>query len=294
MDPSTFALGDPISGTQYASFSHALPLKPDPVELCGKFIRLVPFDESTHLLPLWRVLNGSPSLGHAAYDADALVWRYSVPASVGIPGHGAEGVAVDDITSPTPTLVINGTVAVRRHNTESGADPRLPLSVFTRHQRTRTDAVDGRMYVAMLLDGTIVGQLSLMACRPQHLVVEIGYVAITPAFQGTPVTSEATYLLLRHAFDLGFRRVEWKCDSNNARSRAAALRIGFTFEGVFRRHMVMAGLGIVPRNRDTWWASVVDEEWPRVRQKLEDWLGGPQPVELFNRRSLQLAVAQSA
>jgi RimJ/RimL family protein N-acetyltransferase len=77
--------------------------------------------------------------------------------------------------------------------------------------------------------------------------------------------------MMREAFDeLGYRRVEWKCDALNERSRAAALRLGFTFEGVFRKHMIVRG-----RSRDSAWFSLLDDEWPAAKQALERWLGSP-------------------
>ena len=88
------------------------------------------------------------------------------------------------------------------------------------------------------------------------------------ALQRTPATTEATYLLMRHLFDgLGYRRFEWKCDALNEPSRQAALRLGFTYEGRFRNHMVTKG-----RNRDTDWFSVTDAEWPVVGAALQAWL----------------------
>jgi RimJ/RimL family protein N-acetyltransferase len=86
--------------------------------------------------------------------------------------------------------------------------------------------------------------------------------------QRTTAATEAIYLLLRHAFDdLGYRRVEWKCNAENARSRAAADRFGFTFEGVFRQHMIVKGA-----NRDTAWYALLDGGWPEVRAGFERWL----------------------
>jgi RimJ/RimL family protein N-acetyltransferase len=113
-----------------------------------------------------------------------------------------------------------------------------------------------------------VGVVSYLNIDRPMRHVEIGHVWYVPAAQRTRANTESTYLLLREAFEgLGNRRVEWKCDALNARSRAAAERMGFTFEGVFRRHMIVKG-----RNRDTAWFSVIDAEWPGVRSALERWL----------------------
>src|SRR5699024_5875283 len=99
-------------------------------------------------------------------------------------------------------------------------------------------------------------------------VVEVGTVVLSRALQGTPASTEAQYLLMRHVFeDLGYRRYEWKCDSLNAPSRRAALRLGFTYEGTFRQAVVYRG-----RNRDTAWFSMLDSEWPHIRIAFESWL----------------------
>src|SRR5262249_10855243 len=98
--------------------------------------------------------------------------------------------------------------------------------------------------------------------------IEIGHIWLGTPLQRTAAATEAIFLLARYAFDdLGYRRLEWKCDAANARSRRAAERFGFTYEGTFRRHMIGKG-----RNRDTAWFSIVDEEWPAVRAGFEAWL----------------------
>jgi RimJ/RimL family protein N-acetyltransferase len=113
-----------------------------------------------------------------------------------------------------------------------------------------------------------VGMASFMRVEPEMRVIELGGIWYAPSAQRTAANTEATYLMLRECFDLGYRRVEWKCDALNARSRDAALRLGFTFEGVFRQHMIVKG-----RNRDTAWYSMLDREWPSVRANIERWLG---------------------
>ncbi|MFC8127431.1 GNAT family N-acetyltransferase [Streptomyces sp. NPDC057302] len=116
--------------------------------------------------------------------------------------------------------------------------------------------------------GKAVGTLSLMRHDPANGVVEVGYVVFSPLIQRTPLSTEAQYLLMAYAFDkLGYRRYEWKCDALNAPSRKAAERLGFTFEGVFRQAVVYKG-----RNRDTAWYSIVDGEWPRLREAFRAWL----------------------
>ena len=116
--------------------------------------------------------------------------------------------------------------------------------------------------------GRAVGMASYLRFAPDHRVVEIGHIWFGSALQRTPAATEAIYLLSRHAFEeLHVRRLEWKCDAANERSRRAADRFGFTFEGVFRQHML-----VKDRNRDTAWYSLLDGEWPRVRAGYEAWL----------------------
>jgi len=113
-----------------------------------------------------------------------------------------------------------------------------------------------------------LGQGSLMRMAPQHGVIEVGHLLFTPRLQRTRQATEAIYLWARYAFDdLGNRRLEWKCNALNLPSRRAAERFGFTFEGQFRRHMVVKG-----RNRDTAWYSITDDEWPTRRAAFEAWL----------------------
>jgi RimJ/RimL family protein N-acetyltransferase len=116
--------------------------------------------------------------------------------------------------------------------------------------------------------GRAVGMTSYLNVRPTMGVLEIGHIWYLPAVQRTRVNTESCWLLIRHAFEsLGYRRIEWKCDARNERSRAAALRLGFTLEGIFRQHMIVKG-----RNRDTAWFAMLDGEWPDRRRRLEELL----------------------
>ena len=122
--------------------------------------------------------------------------------------------------------------------------------------------------LTVLVDGRAVGVECLMRIEPAHGVVEVGGIVLAPVLQRTTASTEAAYLLARHVFeDLGYRRYEWKCDSLNAPSRAAAARLGFTYEGRFRQALVYKG-----RNRDTDWFSITDREWPAVKAGFEAWL----------------------
>ncbi len=146
------------------------------------------------------------------------------------------------------------------------------------------DSEDPRFYA--VIDRTRarpVGIVSYLNVDTAMCHVELGHIWYGPDAQRTRVNTEAVGLLLTRAFDeLGNRRVEWKCDALNARSRAAALRLGFTFEGVFRQHMIVKG-----RNRDTAWFSMLDREWPVRKANLERWLAAePGSVSLRELNAL--------
>ena len=113
----------------------------------------------------------------------------------------------------------------------------------------------------------VQGILSLMSIVPAQGRIEIGHVTFGAPMQRSPRSTEAVYLLAKHSFDLGYRRLEWKCNNGNSRSKYAAERLGFTFEGVFRQHMVVKG-----QNRDTAWYSMLDSEWPAIGAGFERWL----------------------
>ncbi|MGZ8630384.1 MAG: GNAT family N-acetyltransferase [Actinomycetota bacterium] len=122
--------------------------------------------------------------------------------------------------------------------------------------------------VAERPSGEPVGVVTLMNIDPVMRRLELGHIWYVRSAQRGRANTEAAFLLLREAFESwGYRRAEWKCDALNERSRAAATRLGFTFEGVFRAHMIVKG-----RNRDTAWFSMLAEEWPDRRDAIERWL----------------------
>lgn len=115
--------------------------------------------------------------------------------------------------------------------------------------------------------GKAVGVATLMRIDPDMGVMEVGHLNFAPALQKTPAATEAMFLLMKRAFDLGYRRYEWKCDALNEGSMRAAERLGFRFEGVFQQALVYKG-----RNRDTAWFSIIDKEWPRLEKGFVEWL----------------------
>jgi RimJ/RimL family protein N-acetyltransferase len=179
---------------------------------------------------------------------------------------------------------------------QSAGDPRLwsylpygpfeDISALSAHLRAQAAAEDPWFY-AVVVDGHAVGVVSYLRGDATNGVIEIGHIWFGAALQRTPAATEVVALLARHAFDvLGVRRLEWKCDAANARSRAAAERFGFTYEGTFRQHLIVKG-----RNRDTAWFSIIDGEWPAVRDAFAAWLdpanfdaSGAQRVSLASLR----------
>lgn len=112
-----------------------------------------------------------------------------------------------------------------------------------------------------------VGVASYLHIVPAHGTIEVGHLNFSPLLQGTRAATEAMYLMMRHAFALGYRRYEWKCNHLNAPSRRAAQRLGFSYEGTFRNAQVIKG-----RSRDTAWYSITNDEWPRLEPVLLAWL----------------------
>jgi len=119
-----------------------------------------------------------------------------------------------------------------------------------------------------LESGKAVGMASYLNINRVHGTIEVGHVHFSPILQRRRVATEAIHLMMGHAFSTGYRRYEWKCNALNARSRKAAQRFGFSFEGVFRQHMVMRG-----HNRDSAWYACVDGAWPQLDAAFQTWLG---------------------
>lgn len=129
-----------------------------------------------------------------------------------------------------------------------------------------------------------VGVASLMRIDPPMGVIEVGHINYAPVLKQTPAATEAMYLLMRRVFDeLGYRRYEWKCDDLNEPSKAAARRLGFTYEGRFRQAVMYKG-----RNRDTAWFSILDREWPALKHAFETWLD-PSNFDGAGRQKTSLA-----
>lgn len=203
-----------------------LPLKPDPITLHGTHIYLKPLDIVRDSERLYQLSNGTTtSIGEHTY----------------------------------PTYDSNERIWAYMN-----AGPFTTLADFTTYLQQGVNATDVLPFCVFdTKTNHPIGSTSLMANMPQHLKIEIGGIWYSPIAQGTLANTEATYLMIEHAFGLGYRRVEWKCNALNIRSRRAAERIGFTFEGIQEAHYIIKG-----RNRDTAWFRILDHEWQEIKQRL--------------------------
>ena len=146
--------------------------------------------------------------------------------------------------------------------------PFADLPAFTNWIKSRAGQRDP-LFLAIIdkSAGRAVGFASFMRIAPKDGVIEVGGIAFSPALQGTRLATEAMYLMMQWAFTNGYRRYEWKCHSLNHPSRRAAQRLGFSYEGLFRNHMVIKG-----RNRDTAWFAIIEEDWPALDAAFKAWL----------------------
>ena len=170
-----------------------------------------------------------------------------------------------------------------------GYGPFADAAAFAAWLAERAKLEDPYSYAVLEPPGRAVGIVTLMEIRPAMRVIEVGNIVYSPALQRTPLATEAQYLLARYVFEtLGHRRYEWKCNALNAPSRCAAERFGFTFEGVFRQHLIVKG-----RNRDTAWFSMLDSEWPACKRAFERWLA-PDNFDAAGRQRISLRELNSA
>lgn len=159
-------------------------------------------------------------------------------------------------------------------NHDGGNWTYLPYGPFDSAEAYRAwvltyQAIEDPFYAIIDLEReTPVGVAAYLRVFPELGSIEVGHLSYAPALQQTPVSTEAMYLMMKRVFDdWGYRRYEWKCDALNVPSRAAAVRLGFRYEGIFRNNLVMKN-----RNRDTAWFSITQDEWPEIRHALEAWL----------------------
>ena len=161
---------------------------------------------------------------------------------------------------------------------------------FRRWVRTNSESDDPLFYALVPTDAGASGQAAYLRIDEHNGVIEIGHIWFSPSLQRSRAATEAIFLLAKHALDtLGYRRFEWKCHAGNERSRRAAERLGFSYEGTFRKAIVQRD-----RNRDTAWYAIVDDDWPQIRSSFEAWLSDENVDEEGNqRRSLSAIRARS-
>jgi RimJ/RimL family protein N-acetyltransferase len=207
-----------------------LPEKPSPTTLHGRYVRLEPLVVGRDTVKLFEVSNGSPIV------------------------LGNRSLASYDAKDIIWRYLFDG--------------PFVNINDFTASLSLQVSAPNGLcLCVFDVASNQPVGVVNFMNNQPAHLKIELGGIWYSPIVQGTKANTEATYLMLHHAFNLGYRRVEWKCNALNERSRRSALRMGFQFEGIQESHLIIKGY-----NRDTAWFRLLDTEWPNVKKKLEQML----------------------
>jgi RimJ/RimL family protein N-acetyltransferase len=218
--------GEPLSSENLANCK-SLPIKPSAVTLTGRFVRLTPLDLERDVPVLFKISNGEAfRLGEKFVEA-----------------YDSDSV-------------------IWRYMSSGPFENEAALHSFLQPQ---VELENGLCYCVFdVATDHQLGVVTYMNNFPAHLKIELGNIWYSPVAQRTKANLEATYLMLSHAFDLGYRRLEWKCDSLNERSRRAALRMGFKFEGIQEQHFIIKG-----RNRDSAWYRILDREWGMVKEHLE-------------------------
>jgi RimJ/RimL family protein N-acetyltransferase len=218
---------------------------PRPVTLRGRSVTLEPLDADRHSAAIWNAVRGRD---------EVWTWLADGPYASESALHAA--LAEKQASQNAVFLAILPTLDGQLANSPYVPGPYVPSP------------------------HPAAGYASYMRIEPAHGVVEVGNILLSPVLQRTTAATEAMYLMAKHVFDdLGYRRYEWKCNAENEPSRRAALRLGFSFEGIFRQHMV-----IKDRNRDTAWFAMLDHEWPARKRAFETWLA-PQN---FNQSQIQV------
>jgi RimJ/RimL family protein N-acetyltransferase len=166
----------------------------------------------------------------------------------------------------------------------SAHGPFVDEGAFSAWLKAREALKDPFYYTVCKEHDRAIGLVALMEIRPAMRVIEVGSIVYSPVLQRTALAAETQYLIARYAFEtLGYRRYEWKCDSLSAQSQRAALRYGFSFEGIFRQHMITKG-----RSRDTAYFSMLDSEWPMRKSNFERWLA-PENFDAEGGQKVSLA-----
>ena len=191
-----------------------------------------------------------------------------MPGRVDLPGHyvTAESIHPRHAGALFDALCSHGDEALWTYRPQ--ARPQSVSALEEGVVNLLAEHTESASYAFVPAGGVAAGLATFSRCVPSSGIVEISGVLWGRAMQRSTAATEALHLMLSYAFDqLGYRRVEWKCDSLNEPSRSAALRLGFTYEVQFRQHMVIKG-----RNRDTDWYAMLDSEWPAIRERHQRWL----------------------
>jgi RimJ/RimL family protein N-acetyltransferase len=217
---------------------------PGPVTLRGRFVTLEPLNAERHAAALWHAVRGHDEL-----------WTWLAEGPFATLADLRKSIEQKQAATSTVFLAIVPTES----RIPEGAGAFMPLKEGE-SARPSGPATPSAPKAA--------GWASYMRMEPAHGVVEVGNIMMSPSLQRTTAATEAMVLMAAHVFDdLGYRRYEWKCNALNEPSRRAALRYGFTFEGIFRQHMIIKDL-----SRDTAWFSMLDREWPARKRAFEAWL----------------------
>jgi RimJ/RimL family protein N-acetyltransferase len=234
-----------VPDTEPNSLSWTPAQPPQPVTLRGLYVTLEPLEAARHSAALWAVVRGQNQL-----------WTWM-----------ADGPFDNE-------AALHNALVEKQHSRSA-----VYFAIMTGGTAEAADPVHSERSAGA------AGYASYMRIEPAHGVVEVGNILLSPALQRTRAATEAMFLMARHVFeDLGYRRYEWKCNAQNEPSRRAAQRLGFTFEGIFRQHMVIKN-----RNRDTAWFSMLDSEWPARKRAFEEWLN-PANFDLEGLQRTRLTV----
>ena len=217
---------------------------PVPTTLSGRTVTLEPLSSERHTTALWQAVAGHDEIW---------AWLADGPYSAETELRGALA------QKQAGTAAVFFAIVPSEPGHPEGAGAFMPL---------KAGEIERPSGPATSSGAKAAGYASYMRIEPAQGVIEVGNILLSPRLQRTTAATEAMYLMARHVFeDLGYRRYEWKCNALNEPSRRAALRYGFTYEGIFRQHMVIKG-----QNRNTAWFSMLDHEWPARKAAFEAWL----------------------
>lgn len=191
-----------------------------------------------------------------------------VPARVTLEGRFCRIEPLDPARHAAELFAANRTDAEARNWTYLPYGPFDTLDDYRAWMEQTCSGNDPLFYAIVdAATNSAVGVASYLRIDPPNGSIEVGHINYSPLLQRTPAATEAMYLMMAYVFRLGYRRYEWKCNALNEASRVAALRLGFSFEGIFRQAAVVKG-----RNRDTAWYAVIDKEWPALQKAFLRWL----------------------